>query len=395
MKTLGVTGGIGSGKTTVCRLLEARGATVFYADEEGRRILQEDPMARTELVEAFGARAYRADGTLDRAWVASRVFGDAEAVARINRIVHPRVRAAFDLVRRDAEAAGVPVLVKETALLLDSGGAEGLDAVLVVTAPEEDRVNRVTARDGSDAGDVRRRMAHQRSDADFLAAGDYVLPNAGSPGELEAMVEAFWREFTAPPRPAGLPPVPPGVPRWGNAFTRWFGRTGLRLMRFRIVADLPDLKQFVVIGAPHTTNWDFVVAMLLLFTTGIRIHWLGKHTIFRWPFGGFMRALGGIPVDRRQAADIVGQAVAQFRTHERFALGLSPEGTRSRTERWKSGFYRIATTAGVPIILGVIDFRRRELRLGEVFHPTGDYEADLVRIRAIYRPDQAKYPEKF
>jgi dephospho-CoA kinase len=392
MITLGVTGGIGSGKTTVCRLLEERGAEVFYADEVGKRILQDDPGARRELVEAFGERAYDLGGRLDRAYVASRVFGDEEAVARINAIVHPRVHAAFDRARRDAGARGVRVLVKEAALLLDSGGKGGLDAILVVSAPEADRVGRVAERDGSDPEDVRLRMAHQRSDASLREAADFVIENAGTPEDLEAQVDAVWRVLASRPR---WPEVPPNLPRGGNAFTRWLGRAGLRLMRFRVVADLPDLKQFVVIGAPHTTNWDFVLSMLLLFALGLRIHWIGKHTIFRWPFGGLMRALGGIAVDRSEPGDLIDQVVARFRAEERFAVGLSPEGTRRRTERWKSGFYRIAVAARVPIVLGVIDFGRRELRLDSVFHPSGDFEADLPLIRRVYRAEQAKYPELF
>jgi 1-acyl-sn-glycerol-3-phosphate acyltransferase len=108
-----------------------------------------------------------------------------------------------------------------------------------------------------------------------------------------------------------------------------------------------------------------------------------------------MRALGGIAVDRSEPGDLIDQVVARFRAEERFAVGLSPEGTRRRTERWKSGFYRIAVAARVPIVLGVIDFGRRELRLDSVFHPSGDFEADLPLIRRVYRAEQAKYPELF
>jgi 1-acyl-sn-glycerol-3-phosphate acyltransferase len=108
-----------------------------------------------------------------------------------------------------------------------------------------------------------------------------------------------------------------------------------------------------------------------------------------------MRALGGIPVDRSEPGDIIDRVVARFRAEERFAVGLSPEGTRRRAERWRSGFYRIAVGAGVPIVLGVIDFGRRELRLDSVFHPSGNFEADLPLIRRVYRAEQAKYPELF
>lgn len=392
MRILGVTGGIGSGKTTVCRLLEERGAEVFYADEVGKQILQDDPEARRELVEAFGEQCFDSEGRLDREYVASRVFGDDEAIATINGIVHPRVNAGFEREKKDAARRGIPVLVKEAALLLDSGRTSDLDAILVVVAPEAERIRRVMERDGSDEEDVRRRMAHQRSDVSFRDAADLVIENRGSQADLEASVDDVWRKLTTESR---WPVPPPGLPRSGNAFTRWLGRTGLRLLRFRVVADLPDLKQFVVIGAPHTTNWDFVVSMLMLMALGLRIHWLGKHTIFRWPFRRFMEALGGIPVDRSQPGDLIEQVVRRFRAEEKFAVGLSPEGTRTKTDRWKSGFYRIATAADVPIVLGVIDFAHRELRLDSVFYPTGDYEVDLEQIQGAYRAEQAKYPEKY
>jgi len=387
VKTLGVTGGIGSGKTTVCRMLVKRGAEVFHADEVGKRILQEDPDARRELVSDFGPEAYDADGVLDRAYVASRVFGDEQAVARINAIVHPRVHAAWAEAVREARSRGVRVLVLESALLARTGGAGRVDRILVVTAPEEARVRRVTGRDGSDPADVRSRMAHQASDFELRGVADYVIENTGTPEDLGREVDSVWRSL--------MEPALPDLSRWGNALTRWIGRAGLRAMRFRLVVDLPPLRKFVVIGAPHTTNWDFVVGMSMLFALGLRFHWIGKHTIFRPPVGFVLRALGGTPVDRRQPGDIVDQVVTRFRENDRFAVAISPEGTRSRTERWKSGFYRIAVAAEVPIVLAVLDFGRRELRLDTVFHPTGDYEADLPRIRAVFRPGQAKYPEKF
>lgn len=192
-----------------------------------------------------------------------------------------------------------------------------------------------------------------------------------------------------------FPILPPDMPRRGNAAIRWFGRTGLRLMGFRFVGEIPNLPKFVLIAGPHTTNWDFVLGMLLQFALGLRIHFIGKHTLFRGPFGVAMRWLGGIPVNRAEPGDLIEQVVSRFRTHDRYALGLSPEGTRSRVEKWKSGFYRIAVAADVPILIGIFDFGKKELRLDAVFHPTGDYEADLPLIRAHYRPEQAKYPGKY
>jgi 1-acyl-sn-glycerol-3-phosphate acyltransferase len=191
------------------------------------------------------------------------------------------------------------------------------------------------------------------------------------------------------------PELGPNLPHWGNAFMRGAGRLILRLMRFRFTGQIPDLPKFVLIGAPHTSNWDFVVGMALLLALGLRVRWLGKHTIFRAPFGGFMRWLGGIPIDRARTEGTVEQAVAAFAREEKLIIGLAPEGTRKRIETWRSGFYRIALGAGVPIAVGVIDFGNRELRVDSVFHPTGDLEADIAAIRARYAGVEGKKPEQF
>lgn len=192
-----------------------------------------------------------------------------------------------------------------------------------------------------------------------------------------------------------IPELGPSIPRRGNRFTRAVGRLVLRLMRFRIEGEAPDLPRFIIIGAPHTSNWDFVVAMGAGLALGLEFHWLGKHTIFRWPFGRLWKALGGIPVDRSAGAGVVEQVVAAFARHERFVLGLAPEGTRKKVERWKTGFYRIATGAGVPILMVYLDFRRRVVGLGEVVEPSGDMEADIARTRAYFARFPGKRPELY
>ncbi len=196
VKTLGVTGGIGSGKTTVCRMLEALGARVFYADAEARRLMQEDPAVRAEIVAAFGPESYAADGHLDRAYLAAQVFGDEARVARINDIVHPRVYAAFKAARDRAARDEVPLLVKEAALIFETGGERFLDAVAVVEAPEAERVRRVTARDQATADQVRARMRHQLSAEERRRRADYVLENTGSLEDLRRQVERLYRTVT-------------------------------------------------------------------------------------------------------------------------------------------------------------------------------------------------------
>ena len=194
MKTLGITGGIGSGKTTVCRMLEVLGARVFYADVEAKRLMQEDPAVRAEIREAFGEASYDAEGRLDRAYLAARVFGDEEAVARINGIVHPRVFAAFERARRQAERDGTALLVKEAALLYEAGGARHLDAVAVVDAPAAERIRRVTERDRVTADQVAARMGHQLPPEALRRRADYVLENDGSLDDLRRQVEALYRD---------------------------------------------------------------------------------------------------------------------------------------------------------------------------------------------------------
>ena len=194
MTSLGVTGGIGSGKTTVCRMLEGLGAQVFYADVEAKRIMQADPDVRVELVAAFGEGSYDANGRLDRAYLARRVFADEANVARINAIVHPRVFKAFEEAQEAARRDGVDVLVKEAALIFETGGDAHLDAVAVVAAPQAERVRRVAARDGVTSDQVLARMGHQLPPDDLRRRADYVVENTGSLDDLRRQVERLWRE---------------------------------------------------------------------------------------------------------------------------------------------------------------------------------------------------------
>ncbi len=197
MKTLGVTGGIGSGKTTVCRLFEDLGARVFYADREAKKLMEEDPAMRAEITAAFGPESYDAAGRLDRAYLARRVFGEAASVARINAIVHPRVFRAFEAAREAAAREGVVLLVHEAALIFEAGGERYLDAVAVVDAPEAERVRRVTARDAVTPAQVRARMGHQLPPDELRRRADYVIDNTGSLEDLRRQVERVYAEMVA------------------------------------------------------------------------------------------------------------------------------------------------------------------------------------------------------
>lgn len=193
MITLGITGGIGSGKTTVCRMLEALGARVVYADAEAKRLMQEDPEARAAIQAAFGSESYDDQGRLDRAYLADQVFGDEDRLEQLNRIVHPRVFAAFERAKAQAERDGVAVLVHEAALIYEAGGDRHLDAVAVVDAPRDKRIDRVVARDAVTPAQVAARMGHQLPPDELRRRADYVIDNTGSLDDLQAQVEQLWR----------------------------------------------------------------------------------------------------------------------------------------------------------------------------------------------------------
>ncbi len=167
----------------------------------------------------------------------------------------------------------------------------------------------------------------------------------------------------------------------------------LRLTGWKLVGEPPSIPKFIVISQ-HTSNWDGWY--LLLFALAFDIHpsWVGKHTLFRGPLGPLARWLGGIPVDRTAHHDLVTQLADAFRSRDELILVMAPEGTRHRTEYWKSGFYHVARSANVPIVLAHLDYQRREGGFGEVIHPTGDLKADMDRIRAFYAGATPRKPEQ-
>lgn len=178
-----------------------------------------------------------------------------------------------------------------------------------------------------------------------------------------------------------------------NAVAEAIGHGVFRLMGWRIEGQLPPLDKFVVIGAHHTSNWDFVLFIAAKFILRLNARWFGKHSIFRWPFAGLMRRWGGIPIQRHLTLNQVEQAVQAFAENREFILVLSPEGTRKRVERWKMGFYHIARGAGVPVVPAALDYRNRRIVIGELFHTTGDATADLRRLLAFYLPYEPKKPD--
>lgn len=173
-------------------------------------------------------------------------------------------------------------------------------------------------------------------------------------------------------------------------FARWW----LGLTNWKVVGEVPkDLKRFVVIGAPHTSNWDLYGAVFGAMALDFQGKWLGKKQLFRFPFGGLMRWLGGIPVDRSKSTNMVDFAANLLKESDDLGLIIPPEGTRSRAAKWKTGFYYIAHQAGVPILCGIMDYKKKEVGIARIFTPTGDIHEDIKAIREIYKDVEGRYPE--
>lgn len=186
--------------------------------------------------------------------------------------------------------------------------------------------------------------------------------------------------------PMEIPEPGPRVPRRGGALRAALGRTMLRALGWRIGPGLPDLGKAVITAAPHSSNWDFFVGIALVFALRLDVRFIAKMELFRGPLGPLMRWLGGLPVNRKRPVGVVEQTVAMFADRETLLLAVAPEGTRKPVDRWKSGFHRIAVAAGVPIVPGYFDNRRKVVGFGAPFHPTGDAEADIAALRAFYAP---------
>ncbi len=199
VKTVGLTGGIGSGKSTVARMFEEKGVRVFYADDVAKRIMEEDPEVRKEIIELLGPESYLPDSHLNRAYIAQRVFENDERLRRLNRIVHPRVHQAFQHAVEELARSGGGILIEEAALIFETGADRFLDKVIVVDAPEEERIRRVVRRDHVSPEQVRARMRHQLPAEVLRARADYVIENTGSLEDLRRQVEKIYHELQVDP----------------------------------------------------------------------------------------------------------------------------------------------------------------------------------------------------
>lgn len=197
---------------------------------------------------------------------------------------------------------------------------------------------------------------------------------------------------TTPARSAALPThLPPAMPQFRERAYRRFFRAWVRVSGWRLEGELPDLPKLVLIVAPHSSWWDGIFGLLFKVALGADVKFMGKRELFRAPLGMLLRKLGGIPIERRAAHDVVSQMVERFQSAERLWLGIAPEGTRKAVCKWKSGFWHIARQANVPILPGYFDYSRKVIGLGPLFQPGADMDADLAALRAFYAPFHGKY----
>jgi 1-acyl-sn-glycerol-3-phosphate acyltransferase len=173
----------------------------------------------------------------------------------------------------------------------------------------------------------------------------------------------------------------------------WLGRLWLGLFGWKLQGVAATHRKFVLIAAPHTSNWDFPFMLATAYAMRVHISWFGKHTLFTPPWGWFMRSLGGIPVDRSAPHSLVTQMVEKFKHSDYLVLAVPPEGTRRKVNLWKSGFYHIASRSGVPIGLGYLDYERQLCGVGLFLKPSEDVKGDMDQIRSFYRNIRGKYPE--
>lgn len=168
----------------------------------------------------------------------------------------------------------------------------------------------------------------------------------------------------------------------------------VKILGWTVHAEFPDTEKYVLIVAPHTSNWDFPLGILIKTALQLDARWMGKHTLFRWPAGWFFRALGGVPVRRDQALNMINQMADLFADPGQMVLALAPEGTRIKKDHWKTGFYHIARAAQVPIVMAYLDYENKEVGLGGTFYPSDDINEVFVKIREFYRGRNGKYPEQ-
>ena len=193
------------------------------------------------------------------------------------------------------------------------------------------------------------------------------------------------------PRPSRFTVLSPPL----GTVLRPLARATLRLLGWRVEGTVPEHERYVLVAAPHTSNWDAFYLLLMACVLRVRLHWMGKSELFRAPLGGMMRWLGGIPVDRSAPGQMVSRMAKVVRAADQMVLCVPPEGTRSRARRWKTGFYYIATEARIPLALGYLDYASKTGGIGPSFMPSGDLDADLLLMKSFYGDKRGKHQHDF
>ena len=190
-----------------------------------------------------------------------------------------------------------------------------------------------------------------------------------------------------------LPVLPKCIPRARGKYSRAMGIIVLNVLRWSITGKLPQNSKFIIAVAPHTSNWDFVIGMAMMFALNLRVKFMGKKDIFIWPFKSFLEGIGGIAIDRNVKHGVVEQMVEQFNQHEQFILALAPEGTRKKTVQWKSGFLHIAQKANVPVVPVSFDYAKKEIYIHSEIFLGDDIPQELIAFKNIFSDVCAKKPQ--
>jgi 1-acyl-sn-glycerol-3-phosphate acyltransferase len=193
----------------------------------------------------------------------------------------------------------------------------------------------------------------------------------------------------------GFPTLPPNAPQDKARWRRHLGVLLMRISGWRIAGNIPNVPKYVLIVAPHTSNWDFFHGFCAYLVLRLDNSWLAKHTVFFWPLGILARRFGGMPIDRSKGGNVVRACVAEFARREKMSITITPEGTRKRVKEWKLGFYYIATEANVPIVPVALNYPKKLVMIMPPFYPTGDAAADIPKIKAMYSADMARHPQGF
>lgn len=189
--------------------------------------------------------------------------------------------------------------------------------------------------------------------------------------------------------------IPSNIPRTSSVVASWLADKALRINGWQVVGEIPNEAKLIFAVAPHTSNWDFIIGILVKYAFNLQVSFLGKHTIFVWPFSLWLKSAGGIAVERNNAHGVVGQIVAEFSRKPQLILGLAPEGTRAKVVQWKTGFLQIAQQANVPVVPVQIDFKNKKIMFYTKRIISADIAQELEQIQGLFKQDCAKNPQNF